>query len=564
MNTINSNLEVENTYDEVGSNNMHKSMFIRFNLKNGDDKELYEMIQEYMDRHDYSNITWTLKRLIKNALMPIIEGEIVDENNENVVNRDIESIEHKAEVINLTEEISQTCEFIRGQIWHWKDPIVGNKSMGNKIHNNEGTLRYSRYVIIMQNSNTINNSALCIPLSSHYNDPNDIEVTTKYQHNDSISYARIRQITPINVKQLDRYICTLSSECLLKLSLGLSRLLLNKFLYKTVKYQVCNIYGEQIVPKLLDIKNTEDNNLYIEEQFNSNDVSVDNNNIENTEDENNKNEIEKSKIHDSQKEEYQLNTYDKIILFTIGQKEISATIISKTFNISYSTGYYYMEKLYKDSIIVIKYKNKPRKVVVNCIDDFNRDILERLSSYIDIIQIILNKKQNKEEIDLESILETETKENKLPDILIIRWGIKLISKYVEYKASYKNIYYSYFGQKKKNGKRNESSKNDFYNKIASNVRKSLLELLSINGIDNDKNEIIDKDKLNLDQETINYIVQFYDNNCKRNGLYMNYQLPNEYSISGLWYDILYKYLLQDYGPNINIKQLQQFIISTLQ
>ena len=103
--------------------------------------------------------------------------------------------------------------FLRGQVWFWTDPIFGNKKDNNEITKGEIGLRYSRYVVILQDEvNAI--GTLVVPLSSQNHTANDVEVPLMIgpQFRESVSYAKCRSIFPVAVCQLKQYICTLPEE----------------------------------------------------------------------------------------------------------------------------------------------------------------------------------------------------------------------------------------------------------------------------------------------------------------------------------------------------------------
>lgn len=101
--------------------------------------------------------------------------------------------------------------YLRGQVWHWNDPVYGDKKDGKWVDQDEATLRYSRYVIIMQDTDMINRSCLVVPCSTQkaYDDQNEVEF---YIYDTKPSYTRCQLLTPISTANLDNYICTLSDE----------------------------------------------------------------------------------------------------------------------------------------------------------------------------------------------------------------------------------------------------------------------------------------------------------------------------------------------------------------
>ena len=107
--------------------------------------------------------------------------------------------------------------YLRGQVWHWNDPVYGDKKDGKSVEQDEATLRYSRYVIIMQDTDTINRSCMVVPCSTQkaYDDSNEVVF---YIYDTKPSYARCKLVTPVSTSNLDNYICTLSDEDMRRIS----------------------------------------------------------------------------------------------------------------------------------------------------------------------------------------------------------------------------------------------------------------------------------------------------------------------------------------------------------
>ena len=100
--------------------------------------------------------------------------------------------------------------YLRGQIWHWNDPVYGEKKDGKWVDSYESIMRYSRYVIIMQDTDTINGTALIVPCSTQPGaDDTEVEFSI---YDGKASYARCKLITPVQTKQLDNYIGTLDDD----------------------------------------------------------------------------------------------------------------------------------------------------------------------------------------------------------------------------------------------------------------------------------------------------------------------------------------------------------------
>lgn len=102
--------------------------------------------------------------------------------------------------------------FIRGQVWYWEDPVYGDKSnqQNTEIPQGEQAMRFNRYVIIVQNTDSIrNNSVLVIPCTTKdykYN----VKVSISHLTKSNVTNANVESIISVHQKQLKRYICTLS------------------------------------------------------------------------------------------------------------------------------------------------------------------------------------------------------------------------------------------------------------------------------------------------------------------------------------------------------------------
>lgn len=116
--------------------------------------------------------------------------------------------------------------FIRGQVWFWEDPVYGRKENNSEISIGEATLRYSRYCIIAQTTDTIDsNSVLVIPCSSSNHTPHDVPVPLTHLFHDNFTYARTKLIFPVHPKFLQRYICTLHDDVMKQVEIELIKML---------------------------------------------------------------------------------------------------------------------------------------------------------------------------------------------------------------------------------------------------------------------------------------------------------------------------------------------------
>ena len=129
--------------------------------------------------------------------------------------------------------MQQSYRYLKGQVWFWEDPTYGRKN-GKSIDKNEGGLRYSRYVLIMQNTSAIQDSVLVIPLSSNKRYSSSVEVNLFNRSNSTISYVRVEKMFPINPAALNRYVCTLHPDVMNEI-------------YKKLKSLIIDDHCEEIV-----------------------------------------------------------------------------------------------------------------------------------------------------------------------------------------------------------------------------------------------------------------------------------------------------------------------------
>lgn len=123
--------------------------------------------------------------------------------------------------------------FCRGQVWYWDDPLYGTK--GNQdVSIGEGTLRYSRYVIIAQDIDSIDRKTiLVIPCSSKTHSTTDVQIPISHLFAEKLSYARCNMLMPVHKTTLHHYVCTLQDDTMACIDGMLLRLLMprvtNKF-----------------------------------------------------------------------------------------------------------------------------------------------------------------------------------------------------------------------------------------------------------------------------------------------------------------------------------------------
>lgn len=140
--------------------------------------------------------------------------------------------------------MENSCLFIRGQVWYWEDPIYGRKENKLEVSIGEAVLRYSRYCVIAQTTNTIDKSSvLVIPCSSSNHTPHDVPAPLAHIFHDNFTYARTRGIFPVHPKFLQRYICTLPENIMKQIEVELIKLLLPSVHENMSEDDIQNIFG---------------------------------------------------------------------------------------------------------------------------------------------------------------------------------------------------------------------------------------------------------------------------------------------------------------------------------
>ena len=102
-------------------------------------------------------------------------------------------------------------KFMAGQVWYWQDPIFGAKSDENNINLGEGPLRYSRYVLLIQNSDGRRPTIMVAPLTTRSCCSLDVGLYMPCSPYGAIhTHVKVDGVTTVNIHQLKRYICTLT------------------------------------------------------------------------------------------------------------------------------------------------------------------------------------------------------------------------------------------------------------------------------------------------------------------------------------------------------------------
>lgn len=134
--------------------------------------------------------------------------------------------------------------YLRGQIWHWIDPIYGPKRNKKSVHVGESTFRYNRYVLIVQSECTIDDYAmLVVPLSTKITSEHDVPIKFSQKFCDSEAFARVRFTFPIHPACLDDYICTLDDDTMKSIDAELIKLILPRITNTITSDAMKTIFG---------------------------------------------------------------------------------------------------------------------------------------------------------------------------------------------------------------------------------------------------------------------------------------------------------------------------------
>lgn len=129
--------------------------------------------------------------------------------------------------------------FLRGQVWYWEDPIYGKKSDNYAIDEGERTMRYSRYVLIVQSDDTIDRYGInVIPLSSQNHSTCDVPIVLSFPSGfENTCFCKTRALFPVYPSQLKNYICTLTDETMRQIELQMMKLLLPRLMDENILHQ---------------------------------------------------------------------------------------------------------------------------------------------------------------------------------------------------------------------------------------------------------------------------------------------------------------------------------------
>lgn len=113
-------------------------------------------------------------------------------------------------------------KFVKGQVWYWNDPAYGKKEDGYSIAPKEGGLRYSRYVVIVQDTDSMSDgeTILVAPLSTRTN--HDFIVPMQLT---CATCIRVNKIMPVLPCTLSEYVTTLGKPIMNEVTNQLHQLL---------------------------------------------------------------------------------------------------------------------------------------------------------------------------------------------------------------------------------------------------------------------------------------------------------------------------------------------------
>ena len=123
-------------------------------------------------------------------------------------------------------ELNSCAKCARGQIWFWEDPIYGDKRDANNygIIGNDSITHFSRYVLVVQNSETMSGGeCLVAPISSSNNGKFAVPVSI-HGH---LAYILLNKIFPASAKSLRKYVSVLKVDKMRKVDTLCSYLLFN-------------------------------------------------------------------------------------------------------------------------------------------------------------------------------------------------------------------------------------------------------------------------------------------------------------------------------------------------
>ena len=116
----------------------------------------------------------------------------------------------------------EQSKFVKGQVWYWNDPAYGKKEDGYSIAPKEGGLRYSRYVLIVQDTDSMSDgeSVLVAPLSTRTNHPFVVPMQLT-----CATCVRVNKIMPVMPCTLSEYVTTLGEPIMKEVTNQLHQLL---------------------------------------------------------------------------------------------------------------------------------------------------------------------------------------------------------------------------------------------------------------------------------------------------------------------------------------------------
>lgn len=149
--------------------------------------------------------------------------------------------------------MENSCLFIRGQVWYWEDPIYGRKENNIEVSIGEASIRYSRYCVVAQTTNTIDKSSvLVIPCSSSNHTPHDVPAPLTHVFHENFTYGRTRGVFPVHPKFLQRYVCTLPDSVMKQMEVELIKLLIPSIYDGIDKTELLDRFGLNVESPTFD------------------------------------------------------------------------------------------------------------------------------------------------------------------------------------------------------------------------------------------------------------------------------------------------------------------------
>lgn len=136
-----------------------------------------------------------------------------------------------------------TSIYQRGTVWFWKDPIYSGKENNRQIDKGESTMRYSRYVVIVQNPSTVKNDISVVPISSTCSHQFDVPIAVQHISTETSNvFARVQYCFPVSPSCLERYVCTLSHKDMSLISFRLMQMYMQQSIVELIGMHLQDFY----------------------------------------------------------------------------------------------------------------------------------------------------------------------------------------------------------------------------------------------------------------------------------------------------------------------------------